>query len=90
MFAVAPGIYVADSKLVADTGVFGGAAARLKTVVAGANVTVDEDATSVTINAAAAAISASLAAGVNVVLAENEANGQVIIAVLGLTTTQAS
>ena len=88
MFEVAPGVYVKDdSNLVLDTGVFGGDAARLRMVVAGANVTIDEDAASLTINAATAGSLVAVAAVENVVLAENpEANGQLIISVPGLTT----
>ena len=70
IFEAVPDIYVGDdSNLVADTGNFGGAAARLKMVVAGANVTIDEGAASLTINAAAPG--STVAAGENVILAEN-------------------
>ena len=44
IFEVAPGVYLADSNMVADEGIFGGAPARLKAVVAGSNVSLDEDA----------------------------------------------
>jgi phage shock protein A len=84
IFEVAPGLYLANSNLVAAKGVFGGAPARLKAVVAGSNIAFVEAAETLTINATAAPVAASLLAGEHITL--TEVDGQVRIAVPNLTT----
>ena len=67
---------------------FGGVPARLKTIAAGQNVSMEEDGDTVTISSAAAAMFASLVAGENVQLTETP-EARVRIAVPELTTARA-